>query len=79
MKNLHKNLHLVKVAQEARAAFQASDDAWNEMNKMFGDHSSFFSIDYDAKKDEWVSTFEIGMDLDASIKGYFRSLKWSAA
>lgn len=73
------NLHLVKVAQEARAAFQASDDAWNEMNKMFGDHEMVFSSSYDAKQDEWSSSFERGMDLDAYIKGYFRSLKWRAA
>ena len=73
------NLDLVKVAQEARAAFQASDDAWNEMNKMMGDHEVVFSSVYDAKKDEWFSSFERGMDLDASIKGYFGSLKWRAA
>lgn len=73
------NLQLVKVAQEARAAFQASDDAWNEMNEMFGDHEVVFSSVYDAKKDEWFSSFERGMHLDASIKGYLGSLKWRAA
>ena len=75
------NLELVKVAQEARAAFQASSDAWNEMNEMFddADYEVIFSSVYYAKKDEWFSSFERGMELNAFIKGYFRSLKWRAA
>lgn len=76
------NLELVKVAQEARAAFQASSDAWNEMNEMFNDIANvevLFSSVYESKKDEWFSSFERGMELDTFIKGYFRSLKWRAA
>ena len=77
-----KKLELVKVAQEARAEFQASSDAWNEMNEMFSDIADFeviFSSDYDAKRAEWFSSYERGMELDAYIKGYFGSLKWRAA
>ena len=73
------NLILVKVAHEARAAFQASDDAWNEMNNMFGDHEKVFSSAYGAANDRWSTSFERGMQLEAALKGYFRSLKWRAA
>lgn len=73
------NLILVKVAREARQAFQTSDDAWNEMNNMFGDHDMVFSSAYDAANDRWSTSFERGMQLEAALKGYFRSLKWRAA
>ena len=72
-----KNLILVKVAQEARAAFQASDDAWKEINNVSDE--KVFSSAYDAAKDRWFSSFERGMELEAALKGYFSSLKWRAA
>ena len=80
------NLDLVKVAQEARAEFQAYSDAWyemQEMKKMASDireyYEVIFSSAYDVMKDEWSSSYERGMELDAYIKGYFGSLKWRAA
>ena len=76
------NLELDKVAQEARAAYQASNDAWNEMNEMFSDNADLevrLSSAYESKRDEWISSFERGMELDAYIKRYFHSLKWRAA
>ena len=75
------NLDLVKLAQEARVEFQASSDAWYEMKEMFSDIANFeviFSRAYVAKKDEWVSSYERGMEIDEFIKGYFGSLKWRA-
>ena len=69
------NLDLVKVAQEARASFRASEDAWKELNSM----TEIFSSVYDAKRDVWFSSFNRGMQLDASLKAYFGSLKWRAA
>ena len=65
------NLEFVKVAQEARNALKASDDAFNEMRK--------FGSDFDSKRDVWFTSFNRAMQLDEYIQGYFASLKWRAA
>lgn len=74
-----RNLQLVKLAQEARQAFQASSDANKEMTRMMAGDVPFNTSVYDALRDVWLPSFERGMELDASVRRYLHSLKWRAA